>query len=38
MRESARQLIWFVALWMLGVTALAVVAGVLRLAMTAAGF
>ena len=37
MRESARQLTWFVVLWMLGVAALMLVAGVLRLAMTAAG-
>lgn len=38
MRQTARQLTWFVALWVLGVAALALVAGVLRLAMTAAGF
>ncbi|MBP6010926.1 MAG: DUF2474 family protein [Alphaproteobacteria bacterium] len=38
MWESARQLTWFVVLWMLGVAALALVAGVLRLAMTVAGF
>jgi hypothetical protein len=38
MREQARQLTWFVVLWMLGVAALALVAGVLRLAVAAAGF
>lgn len=38
MRESTRHLAWFVALWILGVAALALVAGVLRLAMTAAGY
>ena len=38
MRENARQLAWFVALWIAGVVALALVAGALRLAMVVAGY
>ena len=38
MRENARALAWFFGLWVAGVVALTVVAGVLRLAMNAAGY
>lgn len=38
MREGARQLAWFFGLWVAGVVALALVAGLLRLAMSAAGY
>jgi hypothetical protein len=37
MSERLRRIIWFVVLWVAGVVALAVVAGLLRLAMQAAG-
>jgi hypothetical protein len=37
MSERLRRIMWFVALWVAGVVALAVVAGLLRLAMSAAG-
>lgn len=38
MRENARQLMWFLGLWLAGVAVLMLIAGVLRLAMTAAGY
>jgi hypothetical protein len=38
MRENARALAWFLGLWVAGVVALSVVAGALRLAMSAAGY
>jgi len=37
-RENARVLAWFFGLWVAGVVALAMVAGALRLAMSAAGY
>ncbi len=38
MRESVRRFAWFVALWIAGVAVLALVAGVLRFAMSMAGY
>jgi hypothetical protein len=38
MRENARALAWFLGLWVAGVVALSLIAGVLRLAMSAAGY
>jgi hypothetical protein len=38
MRENARALAWFLGLWVAGVVVLLVVAGALRLAMSAAGY
>jgi len=38
MRENARALAWFLVLWVAGVVALSLIAGVLRLAMSAAGY
>jgi hypothetical protein len=38
MRENARALMWFFGLWVAGVIALLFVAGILRLAMHAAGY
>lgn len=38
MRENARQLMWFLGLWVAGVVVLTLIAGILRLAMTAAGY
>jgi hypothetical protein len=36
--ERWRRVLWFVGLWVGGVVALTIVAGVLRLAMSAAGY
>lgn len=38
MRESVRRFAWFAALWVVGVAALTLVAGVLRFAMSMAGY
>jgi hypothetical protein len=38
MRENARALAWFLGLWVAGVVVLSLVAGALRLAMSAAGY
>ena len=38
MRESVRHFAWFVALWVAGVAALALMAGILRVAMSMAGY
>lgn len=38
MRESVRRFAWFAALWIAGVVALALVAGVLRFSMNMAGY
>ena len=38
MRESVRRYAWFIALWIAGVAALALIAGVLRFAMSMAGY
>jgi hypothetical protein len=36
--ERWRRLLWFVGLWLAGVAVLAIVAGLLRLAMSAVGY